>query len=610
MANYTAGIQDLRSSLIDARLVTPEQIEVAQSRAQERNIRLIIPLIELGFVEDQDLAVFFSDYLRIPMINLTGKKLDTAALKSIPPASARKYNVLPLFKVLDVLTVVMTDPLDFTAIEEIEFHSGCRVEPVIGSYSEINATLDLHYGVYSSIKKIVDSIGTNQIGGLEIASRQGASDKVFEVTSSAGPVNQILHLIISHALRERASDIHFEPTEQLLEVRFRIDGVLHLVLEFPHALSQSLISSIKILSKMDIAEKRLPQDGGFQVKIEEKVVDLRVSSFPIVTGEKIVIRLLDREGIQIGMEELGLMGETLERFSSIVTQSYGIILVTGPTGSGKTTTLYSVLNRIKSREKNIMTIEDPIEYQLDMVNQAQVNVKAGLTFARGLRHFLRQDPDIILVGEIRDIETAEIAFQAAMTGHLVLATLHTNDAPSSITRLIEIGVEPFLVASSIVGVLAQRLVRLNCPRCQAHYTPSPDTLRWAGLGAVEQKDDASGKAVSKGKIYEMSPATGPEAEQINKEYIGLQDRSLQSLEFIKGKGCKECKGTGYQGRIGIYELMVSSDKVKNLVQKEGVSSSLVREAARSGGMVTIKEDGIRKALQGLTTIEEVMRVAK
>jgi len=293
---------------------------------------------------------------------------------------------------------------------------------------------------------------------------------------------------------------------------------------------------------------------------------------------------------------------------SIIRQSYGIILVTGPTGSGKTTTLYSVLNKIKSAEKNIMTIEDPIEYQLDMVNQSQVNVKAGLTFARGLRHFLRQDPDIILVGEIRDTETAEIAFQAAMTGHLVLATLHTNDAPSAVSRLIEMGVEPFLVASTVVGILAQRLVRLNCPRCQAHYTPQSESLRWAGLSSINERSEKG--MGNRNKILELAPSQAIIDEPINKEYLGIQDRSLASMEFIRGRGCKECKGSGYQGRMGIYELMVTSESIKNIVINKDISTSQLRDAARREGMVTLKEDGVRKALQGLTTLEEVMRVAK
>ncbi|MFA5927973.1 MAG: GspE/PulE family protein [Candidatus Margulisiibacteriota bacterium] len=591
----------LEEALLEAKLINPSQLEDAKLKGLERNERFLVPLMELGFVDDHELAVFLGEYTGYQVISMNQKKYDQTAIKAIPSEVARKYTVIPLFKVFGILTIAMVDPLNMYAVEELEYHSGCKLQPVIAPLSEINTILDQQYGVYSSIKKIVESLGAEGIEGVAIG--QVGGDRVFQVTASAGPVNQILHLIISHAVRERASDIHFEPTEKMLDVRFRVDGVLHSVLTFPRQFSQSLISSIKILAKMDIAEKRLPQDGGFQVKLEEKVVDLRISSFPIMEGEKIVIRLLDREGIQIGLEQLGLMEESFHRFMSIINQSYGIILVTGPTGSGKTTTLYSVLNKIKNSEKNIMTIEDPIEYQLDMVNQAQVNVKAGLTFAKGLRHFLRQDPDIILVGEIRDAETAEIAFQAAMTGHLVLATLHTNDAPSSITRLIEMNVEPFLISSSIVGVLAQRLVRLNCPRCQAHYVPDTESLRWANL--LEEAND--GKAEHRDKKGMLVRSY---SEEINKEYIGIQNRSLKSMEFIKGKGCKECKGTGYQGRMGIYELMLSSDSIKNMIMAKGISSTQVREIARQEGMVTLKEDGIRKALQGLTTLEEVIRVAK
>ena len=600
-------LENLDEALISAKLISADQLELARARADEHQLRLIVSLIELGFVEDRELSTFLAQYLGLPKVSLDNRKLDTNVLKIIPGPIARRYGVIPLFNVLGTLTVAMVDPLDIQAIEEMEYHSSCNIEPVCATLGEINQVLDQQYGVYSSIKKIVDSIGSENLESLQISGPLGG-DRVFQVSSSAGPINQILHLILSHAVRERASDIHFEPTEHALEVRFRIDGVLHSVLTFPRHMIQSLISSIKILAKMDIAEKRIPQDGGFQVKLDEKMVDLRISTFPIMEGEKVVIRLLDREGIMLSLEDLGLMEESLARFLSIIRQSYGIILVTGPTGSGKTTTLYSVLNKIKSAEKNIMTIEDPIEYQLDMVNQSQVNVKAGLTFARGLRHFLRQDPDIILVGEIRDTETAEIAFQAAMTGHLVLATLHTNDAPSAVSRLIEMGVEPFLVASTVVGILAQRLVRLNCPRCQAHYTPQSESLRWAGLSSINERSEKG--LGSRNKILEMAPSQAIIDEPINKEYLGIQDRSLASMEFIRGRGCKECKGSGYQGRMGIYELMVTSESIKNIVINKDISTSQLRDAARREGMVTLKEDGVRKALQGLTTLEEVMRVAK
>ncbi|MFC1478172.1 GspE/PulE family protein [Candidatus Margulisiibacteriota bacterium] len=608
MASKPESFFNLEEAFVNAKLASHDQVETARDRADERGIRLTNSLVEQGFIADQDLATFFGENLNLPVVSLAKRKLDLAALKCIPGPIARKYNAIPLFKVLGVLTVAMADPLDLYAIEELEYHSSCRIEPVVASYGEITYIINQQYGVYSSIKKIVDSIGAEHIEELQIGAQVG-EDRIFKATATSGPINQILHLIMSHAVKERASDIHFEPTEKMLEVRFRVDGVLHPALSFPRHMSQSLISSIKILAKMDIAEKRIPQDGGFQVRLDEKIVDLRISSFPVMAGEKVVIRLLDREGIMLSLEDLGLMEETLERFLSMITQSYGIVLVTGPTGSGKTTTLYSVLNKIKSAEKNIMTIEDPIEYQLDMVNQAQVNVKAGLTFARGLRHFLRQDPDIILVGEIRDTETAEIAFQAAQTGHLVFATLHTNDAPSAVTRLIEMGVEPFLIASSIVGVLAQRLVRVNCPRCQAHYQPSSEVLRWAGLGrGIERKIGTS--PIMRGKIFHMAPMEGIVEEQINKEYIGIHNRSLETLEYIKGKGCKECKGTGFQGRIGIFELMSSTETIQNMVMTKGISTSQVREIARDEGMVTLKEDGVRKALLGTTTIEEVMRVAK
>ncbi|MFC1517350.1 GspE/PulE family protein [Candidatus Margulisiibacteriota bacterium] len=558
------ALKNLGQALLDKGFVSPQDMDAAKKANREREETFVKTLIDLNLVEEEKLAAFLADYLQLPFFRFEDKKLDLNAMRLVPGEIARRFSFIPLFKVQNTLTVAMADPLDYRAIEELEFHTQSRIEPVVSMLAEINTVLDQHFGVFTSIKKI---IGDLDVDGLSKVALGNMENQVFQSSPTAGPVNRILHLIISHAIKERASDIHFEPTEEDLKIRFRIDGVLRSMMTFPRHMSNSLISSIKILARMDIAEKRVPLDGGFQVKVENRIIDLRISSFPVVEGEKIVIRLLDKESVLFNMEDLGMLPETLEKLLPVISKTYGIILVTGPTGSGKTTTLYAILNRIKSIEKNIVTIEDPIEYHLDLINQSQINPKAGLTFAKGLRSFLRQDPDIILVGEVRDNETAEIAFQAALTGHLVFSTLHTNDAASTVTRLIDMGIEPYLVSSSVIGVLAQRLVRRVCQKCKIEYQPEPDALEWAGLKSDEHK-------------------------------------------FWQGEGCPDCQNNGYKGRMGLFELMIPGDDMQRLLGKAKVTASDIRRQAESEGMLTFKEDGIKKALSGLTTLEEVMRVIR
>ncbi len=558
------SFKSIGTELVAQGLLSVRDLDVASNTHLEKNETFIRTISDLGLIDQSLLADFLSEYAGIPRYKLAGKKLDLSVLRLVPGEVARRYSFFPLFKVKDTLFVAMADPLDHKAIEELEFHTRCRIEPVVSTLAEITAVLDQHFGVFTSIKKIIDDL---DVQGLSDITLGMVENQVFQASSAAGPVNRLLHLIISHAIRERASDIHFEPVEAELKVRFRIDGVLRAMMTFPKHLSNSLISSIKILARMDIAEKRVPLDGGFQVKVENRLIDLRVSSFPVLDGEKIVIRLLDKQSVLFDLEDLGIMPDMLTSLLPLITKTYGIILVTGPTGSGKTTTLYAILNRLKSVEKNIVTIEDPIEYHLDLINQSQVNPKAGLTFAKGLRSFLRQDPDIILVGEIRDPETAEISFQAALTGHLVFSTLHTNDAPSCITRLVEMGIEPYLVSSTVIGVLAQRLVRRVCPKCKVSYTPDADALQWAGI----------------------KPG---------------------SVSFYRGAGCPDCQGSGYKGRLGLYELMVPGEVVQRLLGTPGTTSGDIGIAAQREGMRTFKDDGILKAKAGMTTLEEVMRVIR
>ncbi|MBU0580850.1 MAG: GspE/PulE family protein [Candidatus Margulisbacteria bacterium] len=554
-------IKNIGQALLDKNLVSAKDLETARNNRENTFLKA---LMHLNILEENRLADFIANYLQLPRYKLEGKKNDLNVMRLVPGEIARRFSFIPLYKINKVLIVAMADPLDYRAIEELEFHTQCRIEPVVANLTEINTVLDQHFGVFTSIKKIIDDLN---VEGLSKVALGNVENQVFQASSTTGPVNRILHLIISHAIKERASDIHFEPVEEELNIRFRIDGVLRSMMTFPKHLSNSLISSIKILAKMDIAEKRVPLDGGFQVKVENRIIDLRISSFPVIEGEKIVIRLLDKENVLFNLEDLGMLPETLEKIIPVISKTYGIILVTGPTGSGKTTTLYAILNRIKSVEKNIVTIEDPIEYHLDLINQSQVNPKAGLTFARGLRSFLRQDPDIILVGEIRDQETAEISFQAALTGHLVFSTLHTNDAASTVTRLIDMGIEPFLVSSSVIGVLAQRLVRRVCGKCRVEYQPDEEVLGWAGLKNENHK-------------------------------------------FYKGEGCPDCQNSGYKGRMGLFELMIPGEEMQKLLGKENVTAGDVKQLAEKEGIVTFKEDGIKKALAGDTTLEEVMRVIR
>jgi type IV pilus assembly protein PilB len=549
-----------REALVAEGVLTQER--AAQLPQEISQSSLVYYLFQEGLVEDSAFIEFYRKFAQCKAVSLKTVKLQDELTTLIDPYYLRKYFAYPLVKTAHQVTLAMVDPRDFEAIEIFEDAVHMRVNPVLCSYSEITRLLDEKFGFVTSVKSLVQNLEQ----GVSDVSLGSVENEVFQSSSKAGPVNKLLHLVISHALKENASDIHFEPTAREMQCRFRIDGVLSRFMAFPRQIAPSLISSIKVLAKMDIAEKRIPLDGGFQVKIENKIIDLRVSSFPILDGEKIVIRILDKTGIKFTLDGLGMSEQMLKAFLPLITKNNGIVLVTGPTGSGKTTTLYSVLERIKSVEKNIVTIEDPIEYHLDLINQSQVNVKAGLTFARGLRSFLRQDPDILLVGEIRDSETAEISFQAALTGHLVFSTLHTNDAASSLTRLMDMGIEPYLLSSSINGILAQRLTRRICPSCQEKYTPDPEALAWLGIPV--------GRAL------------------------------------VHGRGCEQCKNTGFKGRVGLFELLIPSREINEIIHSQSVTADAIKQKALSQGMLTLKADALYKVLQGFTTAEEVYRVLR
>lgn len=556
--------KSLGEALVELGLITPEKLKKAKEESDRTKEPLRRVLIKLGMVKEDAIISFFGDQLGIPRIDFSNYILDPKVVDILPENFCRKNLIMPLFKIGEALTIAMVDPLDIFTLDEVRLKIGCEVDPVVVSEKEIIKAFDQYYGAKGTMNDIVKSIDKDK---LDIKEGTEADLKALKGLVEEAPIVKLVNLLITEALKAGASDIHIEPDELSLGTRYRVDGVLHEAPSPPRDLQSAIISRIKILSGMDISEKRIPQDGRFQLKIEGRQIDCRVSTIPTVYGENVVMRLLDLNTILLGLSDLGFDREMLDVYDKLIRKPYGIILVTGPTGSGKTTTLYSSLSAINSPEKNIVTIEDPIEYRLKLVRQMQINPKAGLTFATGLRSILRQDPDIIMVGEIRDLDTAEIAIQAALTGHLVLSTLHTNDAPGAVTRLVDMGVEPFLVSSSLLAVIAQRLVRIICKGCKENYAPPGKLLEEMGLS------------------------------------------SSKRIKFYRGKGCDKCLNTGYKGRIGIFELMLPDDTIKTLTVAKS-SSSEIRKAAVKSGMKTIQKDGIDKVIAGITTIEEVLRVTQ
>lgn len=552
--------KSLGEAMVELGLITPEKLKEAKQEAERTRESLRRVLVKLGMIDEEAIVSFIEEQMGIPRMDLSNYLIDPKTLEFVPENLARKYLLIPLFKIGETLTVAMVDPMDVFAIDELRLKTHCEIEPVVVSERELLKALDQYYGAKGTMEDVIKSIDKDKLG-LKEGVEPGL--KTLEGLVEEAPVVKLVNLMIIEAIKAGASDIHIEPDENVMRTRYRVDGVLHEVTSPPKHLQPAVISRIKILSGMDIAEKRIPQDGRFQLKLENRQIDLRVSTVPTVYGENVVLRLLDLMSILLGLSELGFSSEALEIYEKLIRKSYGIILVTGPTGSGKTTTLYSSISTINSPEKNIITIEDPIEYRLELVRQMQVNPKAGLTFANGLRSILRQDPDIIMVGEIRDLETAEIAIQAALTGHLVFSTLHTNDAPGAITRLVDMGVEPFLIASSVIGIIAQRLVRKICNDCKELYTPA--FLKDMGIS--------------------------------------------EKVKFHRGKGCKKCMDTGYKGRIGIFELMVPNDELRALTVAKA-SANEIRRAALKSGMKTMRDDGVEKAKTGITTLEEVLRVTQ
>lgn len=549
--------KSLRECLVKSGLLSEAQVREAIEEGRHTGETLIKSILRKGMIDENTMISFLEKEMEIPRVDLFSYLVDQKTVDLVPISVARKYKLIPLFKVGDVLTVAMVDPFDVLALDEVRSKSKCDVEPMVATAKEIETAIGQYYGVAGSVEDLVKEIGQ----------APSAAPTAVVAPSDEAPVIKLVNLLILRAVSEGASDVHIEPTEKNVRIRYRVDGIMHDVSTAPLYLLSSIVTRIKVMSKMDIAESRLPQDGRFELKVEGKSIDARVSSFPSIYGEALVMRLLDKSSVLIGLGELGFDDANLKRFEEAVKRPYGIILVTGPTGSGKTTTLYATLSHILSPEKNIMTIEDPVEYELAGIRQAQVNLKAGLEFANALRSMLRQDPDVILVGEIRDVDTARVAIQAALTGHLVFSTLHTNDAPGSLTRLVDMGIEPFLTASAVAAAIAQRLVRTICSRCKVGYEPAKEVLEKIGFDVKEK------------------------------------------VEFYRGKGCKACHNTGYRGRTAIFEILLVDSKIQELILRSA-SSAEIRQAAIQAGMKTLRDDGLLKVRQGLTTIDEVMRVTQ
>lgn len=575
----TVGTSLLGQLLLKANLLTEKQLEDAVRLQKLEGIRLGSALLKLGYLNEESLITFLSRQYNAPAINLSEHKIDTSLLKIVPYETAKKYHLIPISRDGSGLRIAIADPSNNLAIDDVRFLSGMKVSVHVAAESAIIDAIEKHY-INKKAKVSVDKgkaeknfmeiedlnkvIGS-ALEGVTIVEEKEDNDLLKEIDA---PIVKLANGILMNAIRSHASDIHIEPSEEVLRVRYRIDGVLHPVLKLPVKIKNALTSRIKIISNLDISERRLPQDGRIKLKFgNNREIDFRVSTLPTLFGEKVVMRLLDKSNLQLDLTRLGFDEKPMQDFLDAIEKPYGMMLVTGPTGSGKTTTLYSALSQLNKPGVNIMTAEDPVEYNFFGINQVQIKEDIGLTFASALRSFLRQDPDIIMVGEVRDFETAEIAVKAALTGHLVLSTLHTNDAPSTITRLINMGVEPFLVSASLILIVAQRLARKICQNCKAEHAVSETALL----------------------------------------KIGFPSNKIKDVKCYMGTGCSECNNTGYKGRIALYEVMPAKDEIKELILQGASASDIKKEAVRLG-MSTLRQSGIKKVMDGITTIEELLRV--
>jgi type IV pilus assembly protein PilB len=554
--------------LLRERLITTDQLKKAIEEQKKSGGRLGYNLTKLGFITEKDLTGFLSRQYGIPTIDLSSHEVDHEIVKLIPEDVAQKYQVIPVSRTGSTLVVAMADPSNIFAIDDIKFLTGYNVEPLVASDASIKTAIEKYYEAseMGGLEGVLTEFDEGEMEVVQDEEEVDISDLKKAVEDA--PVVKLVNLILTDAIKKGASDIHIEPYEKTFRVRYRIDGVLHEVMKPPIKLKNAIVSRIKIISQLDIAERRLPQDGRIKLKLSKnKEMDYRVSVLPTLFGEKVVMRLLDKSNLQLDMTKLGFEQKALNDFMGAIHKPWGIVLVTGPTGSGKTTTLYSALSELNKTSENISTAEDPVEFNLLGINQVQIHEDIGLNFAASLRSFLRQDPDIIMVGEIRDYETAEIAIKAALTGHLVLSTLHTNDAPSTVNRLLNMGIEPFLVSSACNLILAQRLARKICKDCKTKM---------------------------------------PSAEKVLID-LGVPPAEAARMEVFKGSGCATCGGTGYKGRIALYEVMPFSEPVKELVLN-GSSTAEIKRAAIREGMKSLRMSGVTKVAEGVTTIEEILRV--
>jgi type IV pilus assembly protein PilB len=560
--------RDWKDILVKRGVVGPDQLQEA---ARMGNLSLEEALAKLGYADNDDIMKAKAEEFGMPFVELREIEIPSAVVELVPESLARENVVMPLASEAGVIRVIMHDPMDFETIEKLRFVLNREIEVALAPKEAIVEAINRYYGGSTTETESVDSMlqefTDTAIDFADDGASGGRSSSSTSLEEGDAPVIKLVHLVIQEAIQMRASDIHIEPFEDRVRIRYRIDGVLMERENAPRRLLASIVSRIKIMGSMDIAERRRPQDGRIKLHAAGKDVDLRVSILPTNHGQSVVMRILDRDNIKVGLRDLGFGDEDWKRFSQLIKRPNGILLVTGPTGSGKTTTLYAALNELNRPDVKIITAEDPVEYYLPGINQCEVRAKIGMTFARIIRAMLRQNPNILLVGEIRDEETANTAIQASLTGHLVFSTLHTNDAPSAVTRLVDIGVQPFLVASSVMGIMGQRLVRKVCPKCRVKHEPPAHLLK----------------------------------------AVGLKPELVKKANFMKGKGCNYCNKTGFRGRMGIFELMRVTSQVREMTFKNESTQEL-RKMARKQGMRTLFEDGMIKAIKGQTTLEEVLRI--
>jgi type IV pilus assembly protein PilB len=559
--------------LVKMSRITEQQLIEALKVQKNEGGKLGEVIVKMNFITEKGILEALSDQFGIPQINLDQTEIDPDVIPLIPLNTIRRFHIMPIRTVNNMLTIAISDPTKAFDLKEIKLLTGLDIEPLLASENAISKAIETHFETNhaAELRKFMDGLGVGAEASLEIVEEEEKGDITkLESDAKLPPVVQIVNHIFTEAIAKGASDIHIEPYEDRARVRYRIDGLLYEALTLPIKYKDGVISRVKVLTKMDIAEKRLPQDGRIKIQMKlsgrMKNLDIRVSTTPTIFGEKVVMRLLDREGLMLDMAKLGFEPESLGRFEEAIFKPWGMILVTGPTGSGKTNTLYSAIGRINSPDTNIMTVEDPVEFNINGINQIQVHESIDLTFASVLRSFLRQDPNVILVGEIRDNETADIAVKASLTGHLVLSTLHTNDAPSTIIRLIDMGIDSYLVATSVILIAAQRLVRRICPACKEEIAIPPKAL-------------------------------------LN---IGFSEEDAATVKIYKGKGCPKCNNTGYKGRIALYEVMQVSPTIRDMILS-GASVADIRKQAIDEGMLTLRQSGLTKIRNGVTTIEEVIR---